>query len=68
MSWLRASKRVGRDLRPFVDEAADVEPRPGMLIPTAEGLIEAAQTVAGLTVPITTSVKAVLSLLGVELP
>ncbi|MBT6483710.1 MAG: leucine-rich repeat protein [Planctomycetaceae bacterium] len=64
----RASKKVGRDLRTFVDEAADVEPRPGMLIPTAEGLIEAAQTVAGLTVPITTSVKAVLSLLGVELP
>ena len=39
-----ASKKVGRDLRSFVDEAADVESRPEMLTPTARGLIKAAQT------------------------
>jgi hypothetical protein len=59
---------LGDDLESFVKEAAKTKPRSKMLSVTAEGLIGAAQTVAALTAPISASVKAVLSLFGVELP
>ncbi|GEM_PF-3014735 len=58
---------LGDDLESFVKEATKTKPRPKMLNLTADGLIEAAEKVAKFTAPITTSVKAVLSLLDVGL-
>ncbi len=55
---------VSTQLKEFVDEATKKEPSKWALGISSQGLLEAAKTVASLTAPITTAVKAVLGLLA----
>jgi hypothetical protein len=57
-------KDVSSQLQVFVDEAAKQDPSKWSLDISSQGLLEAAKTVASLTAPITTAVKAVLTLLA----
>ncbi len=57
-------QQVSRKLKTFVEEAASSKPDTGFLKVTAEGLIEAAKTIAVMAEPITKTVKAILTLFG----
>lgn len=56
-------KRVGELAQRFVDEASSKEPSKSTLSATKDGLIEAAEAIAGIAGPITTAVSAVLKIL-----
>lgn len=58
---------VSRKLNMLTEEAVAKNPDKSILKVTGEGLIDAAKTVAGLVGPVTTAVKGVLSLLGINL-
>jgi hypothetical protein len=53
---------IDRDLQTLVAEATNAEPRKKWLELSGEGLIDAAQTVAVMTTPITTAVAGLLKL------
>lgn len=55
---------IAQDLATFVQQAKSESPSRKLLSVTGDGLLEAAKSVAVLLEPITTSVKAVLSLVG----
>jgi hypothetical protein len=54
---------VSKDLLALTSEAVSKEPRKAWYELSANGLLEAAKTVAEMTGPVTTAVKAVLALL-----
>ncbi|MFC1636882.1 hypothetical protein ACFL5Z_18820 [Planctomycetota bacterium] len=57
-------QQVSRKLKTLVEEASSKKPDKSWLELSGKGLIEAAKTVAAMATPVTTAVKAVLSLLG----
>lgn len=57
------AQKTARDLEAFTAEVTSPNPRKEWYELTAKGLLEAAKTVAEMTVPVTTAVKAVLALL-----
>ena len=57
------AEAVSKDLAALTTEAVSKEPRKPWYELSANGLLEAAKTVAAMTGPITTAVKAVVSLL-----
>ena len=60
-------QQVSRKLKTLVEEASAKKPDKSWLELSGKGLIEAAKTVAAMATPVTTAVKAVLSLLGLVL-
>lgn len=59
----KAAETLSRDLEAFTSEATSPEPRRKWYELSAEGILEAAKTVAEMTAPVTATVKAVLALL-----
>ncbi len=58
------AEKVSRDLHTLASEATSKAPRKAWYELSGQGLIEAAKTVAAMAGPVTTAVKAVLSLLA----
>lgn len=60
---MEKAEGVSKDLAVLTSEAISKEPRKAWYDLSADGLLEAAKTVAGMTAPVTVAVKAVLALL-----